>query len=297
MIRKLALSATLAVAMITAAVAAEHATFVLADGSRHSGDVVFHGGGNRNIIDNQANLGENGQEHSYSMDQLALIDFAGDQPSVAEFQQLPAENGNLLVLRNGLAQQGKLMNLVNGTTVQWQNASGQTQDYAIHDVSRIYLNASAARRIYPQFASVAPAPAAAATSGIGSGVATDSQPVASGSVRVPANQQWIPTGVSVKKGQRLAFAASGQVQFSPDPAHVATPDGNPNIQTAGLPVASMPVGGLVGRVGNGAPFPIGSNRQPIAMPDDGQLMLAVNDTNVNDNAGSFVVQILPVAGR
>jgi hypothetical protein len=26
-------------------------------------------------------------------------------------------------------------------------------------------------------------------------------------------------------------------------------------------------------------------------------MLAVNDTNTNDNAGSFVVQILPVAGR
>jgi hypothetical protein len=297
MIRKFALGATIAVAMTTALLAAERATFVLTDGSRHSGDVVFHGGGNRNIIDNQANLAENGQEHSYSMDQLALIDFSGDQPSIAEFQQLPAESGNLLVLRNGYAQQGRLMNIVNGTTVQWQNASGQTQDYAVHDVSRIYLNPSAARRIYPQFASVAPAPAAAATSGIASGVGTDSQPVPAGSVRVPANQQWVPTGVTVKKGQRLAFAASGEVHFSPDPSHVANADGNPNVQTAGVPVPAMSVGGLIGRVGNSAPFPIGSNRQPIAMPDDGQLMLAVNDTNVNDNTGSFVVQILPVAGR
>ena len=62
--------------------------------------------------------------------------------------QNPAEQGNLIVLRNGYAQPGKLINLVNGTTVQWQNASGQTQEYAIHDVSRIYLNPTAARRVY-----------------------------------------------------------------------------------------------------------------------------------------------------
>jgi len=293
MIRKLALSATVAAAMTVAAMAAERATFVMADGSRHSGEVVFHGSANRNIIDNNANLGDNGQEQSYSMDQLAMIDFSGDQPSAADFQQLPAENGNLLVLRNGYNQAGKLVNIVNGTTVQWQNAAGQTQEYAIRDVARIYLNPGAVRRLYPQFASIAPAPAAAATSGLASPGATDNQPVPQGSVRVPANQQWVPAGVMVKKGQRLVFSATGQVQISPDAAHVATPDGNPAVQTPGVPVPNMPVGGLIGRIGNGAPFPIGSNRQPITMPEDGLLMMGVNDTNVTDNAGSFVVQITP----
>src|SRR5689334_9554984 len=95
MIRKLALSATVAAAMTIGAMAAERATFVMSDGTRHSGEVVFHGSENRNIIDNNANLADNGREQSYSMDQVAMIDFSGDQPSAADFQQLPAESGNL----------------------------------------------------------------------------------------------------------------------------------------------------------------------------------------------------------
>ena len=53
----------------------------------------------------------------------------------------------------------------------------------------------------------------------------------------------------------------------------------------------MPVGGLIGRVGNSAPFPIGSNTQRIRMPADGTLMLGVNDQNLGDNSGYFTVTI------
>ena len=53
----------------------------------------------------------------------------------------------------------------------------------------------------------------------------------------------------------------------------------------------MGVGGLVGRVGNSAPFPIGSNSSGITMPADGRLMLGVNDDNLNDNSGAFFVRI------
>ena len=280
----IALRMLLAVAIATGTVAgvmaAERATFVLTDGSRHSGEVVFHGSGNRNIIDNFLNLGEGGQEKTFPVDQVAIIDFAGGQPTAAEFQQLPADNGDLLVLRGGGTHRGKLVNLINGDTLLWQNEAGEAQQYAIRDVARVYLNPQAARRIYPQYASVAPATGAVVNT-----------PVPQGAIQVLANQQWVTTGVGVRKGQRVAFSATGQIQFSPDSAHVAGPDGNPAVQTPGMPVAAMAAGGLIGRVGNSQPFPIGSNRQPIVMPATGALELGVNDTIVGDNAGWFVVTL------
>jgi hypothetical protein len=290
MIRHLVLATTMAVGVTAAATAAERATFVLTDGSRQSGDVVFHGSGNRNIIDNYLNLGQAGApDKTFPMDQVAMIEFEPGQPSPAEFQQLPADNGNLIVLRNGTLQRGKLINMINGDTVQWQNEAGQTQQYAIRDVSRIYLNADAARRVYPQVASAAGAQTQA------QGTAGNAA-IPSGGIRIPANQQWVPTGIMVRKGQRVAFSASGEVHFSGEAAHVSGPDGNPSVQTAGLPVAGMSVGGLIARVGNSQPFPIGSNRSPIAMPETGMLMLGVNDTNVTDNSGEFIVT-LQNAGR
>ena len=47
-------------------------------------------------------------------------------------------------------QRGRLVNLVNGDTVQWQNEAGQAQQYGIRDVSRIFLNAQASRQLFPQ---------------------------------------------------------------------------------------------------------------------------------------------------
>jgi hypothetical protein len=51
------------------------------------------------------------------------------------------------------------------------------------------------------------------------------------------------------------------------------------------------VGGLIGRVGVGTPFPIGSNTLPIVMPNDGRLTLGVNDNEVGDNSGYFTVAV------
>ena len=53
----------------------------------------------------------------------------------------------------------------------------------------------------------------------------------------------------------------------------------------------MPVGGLIGRVGNSAPFAIGANTQAIRMPANGTLMLGVNDNELGDNTGFFTVGI------
>jgi hypothetical protein len=53
----------------------------------------------------------------------------------------------------------------------------------------------------------------------------------------------------------------------------------------------VPAGALIGRVGNSAPFLIGSNTQPIDMPTNGPLMLGINDDVLTDNSGSYSVNI------
>lgn len=283
MLRRVLSLTTLVACFAVQALAAERATFILTDGSRQSGLVAFHGTGNRNIIDNFLNLAEaQGPDKTIPVDQVAIIDFAGGDPTVAEFQQLPGDQAHLLVMRGGGMQRGRLVNLVNGDTVQWQNEAGQAQQYGIRDVSRIFLNAQASRQLFPQLA-------ASATSAPAQIPQETAAPMPPGAVRVNANQGWIATGQRVSKGQRVAFSAAGEVRFSPDPAHTSSPDGYPSFQAPNLPVPGAAIGALIGRVGDSAPFAIGSNRLPIQMPAAGALMLGVNDTELSDNAGSFTV--------
>ena len=50
-------------------------------------------------------------------------------------------------------------------------------------------------------------------------------------------------------------------------------------------MAGLPVGGLIGKVGNGRAFSIGSAPQAIRMPATGTLFLGINDLTFNDNSG------------
>jgi hypothetical protein len=59
----------------------------------------------------------------------------------------------------------------------------------------------------------------------------------------------------------------------------------------GLPVAAMPMGGLIGRVGAGQRFAIGTAPQAIRMPAGGRLWLGINDLDFEDNSGWFRVVI------
>lgn len=113
-----------------------------------------------------------------------------------------------------------------------------------------------------------------------------------GGIRVPGNQQWTPTGITVRNGDVLRFQASGAVRFSPDPEDRADPQGAPKRHTvAGSPLPSQPGGSLIGRIDNSQPFWIG-NQSAVTMPADGVLYLGINDDNVNDNTGQFNVVIM-----
>jgi hypothetical protein len=59
----------------------------------------------------------------------------------------------------------------------------------------------------------------------------------------------------------------------------------------------MGLGGLIGRVGNSAPFRIGSSSAPIRMPAAGRLFLGVNDDHHADNSGTFNVAVKSAIAR
>ena len=110
------------------ALAAERATFILTDGSRKSGQVVFHGDQHENLINGFLNLGNDtgGPDFTYPIAQVAVIDFAGGRPRGPELAALP-ESGHFLMLRNGQSQPGTFVNIVGGNTLIWRNTAGDTQ--------------------------------------------------------------------------------------------------------------------------------------------------------------------------
>jgi hypothetical protein len=278
MVRRAICIATFFACFSVFAAAADRATFIMRDGSRQSGTIASVSPSGENIIGMQFHIiTDNGQQVSFPTSQVAAIDFAGGTPSQSEVNELPTTSGeNFLVLRNGTGQTGKLEQLLRGDTLSWINDAGQKQQYAIHDVARVYFDVPAART-----AMNLPTP----TGAVGT-TGTVAQP---GAVQVQANQQWTDTGVTVKKGDRVAFQTSGEIRWGQSPDQTAGPDGNGSMRNPAYPVPVAAVGALIGRVGNSAPFPIGSNNQPIVMPADGRLYLGVNDNEVGDNSGAFSV--------
>jgi len=267
--------------------ASARATYILSDGSRKSGQIVFHGDQHQSLINNVLSLGNDagGPEFNYPIDQVGVIDFAGGQPSAAELSQLPA-SGHMLALRDGKVLQGTFVNMLNGDTLVWRDQSGNTTQHSLADVARIYLNPQIARTAYNY---TGPSTTAARAA-----VGTAGQTAPAGSIQVQGNPPWTPTNITVKKGDLLVFSATGQITFGPNPGQSAGPDGNESMHRSDYPVPSLPVAALIGRVGNGTPFPIGSSTQPIVMPDSGRLMLGNNDSQAADNSGAFFVTVSKV---
>ena len=268
--------ALVACAGLYALAATERATFILTTGERKSGTVVFHGGQNENLINGDLNLGQdNAKDLSIRMDQVAVIDFVGGRPTVEEISTVPA-SGHFLVMRDGNGQSGTFVNMIGGDTLVWRNQNNEEQRMPLRDVRRIYLNPDSARTAFRYRGTTA--------------IGTAGQTVlAPGAIRVEANQPWTDTGIDVKAGDLVSFQGSGQVGFGQSSGQTAGVDGKSDVRSPNYPVSAMPVGGLIGKVANSAPFPIGGNQQAIRMPANGRLMLGVNDNEVNDNSGFFSV--------
>jgi hypothetical protein len=297
--RRLALACVLATSTMVLA-AAERATFILSDGERMSGEVVFHTEARTNIRadKNEFNLKINtGAEVPIPFSHVVYIDFVGGQPQAQELSALPS-SGHLMTLRNGETRRGRLVDFIAGTTVKWSE-DGRESETPIRDVRRIFLDLDRVREMFPT-AAQAQAPSVAQPSPTPTTGQRQGQPGRGGRFTQPAGRgttvsvrgavPWTDTNITVRGGQMVSFSVSGQVFVRRDNAGVG-PDGSGQ-GGRGFPVPEMLAGGLIGRIGtNGAPFAIGGNTQPIRMPANGRLWLGINDNELDDNSGTFQVVV------
>lgn len=244
------------------AIAQENATLILKSGERISGQLIDHGGVGFTVR-------VNGQERKIPTNDVAVVDFAGGNPSNEDLQRV-AGGKHIVVLRNGQTVNGEFYD-ISGTTplrITVKTDSGN-REFSSSEITRIVLAPLSS--------------SAVATSG---GGVPEGQGIA-----VPGNQQWTPTGITVRKGDVVRFNTTGEVQFTPDPNDIAVSAGSKAQKyVGGAPLPRNFAGALIARVGNGEPFPIGDQTQ-VTMPADGQLFLGINDDNVSDNRGGFRVVV------
>jgi hypothetical protein len=324
--RVLSAAVLVACAGVYAFAAAERASFILTNGERQSGLVASHSARNENLVDGSLTLETDRRDLTFRLDEIAVIDFSGAEPTPAELDQLGAEQ--TLVMRNGRMERGRFINIIGGDTVVWDTGRGRPQQIAIRDISRVYLNPDRARWVFDdrggrnngardgrdyagrdRGARDDPGRSAGGrdyagrdngardnggrdNGGRASGVAPFGQ--ASGrpvQVRVEANRAWTDTGITVNYGDRIVFNASGQITFGKSGGQTSGPDGNPSEHRSTYPDPTVPVGALIGKVGNGPAFGIGMQTQPLGMPASGRLMLGVNDNELSDNSGFYTVTV------
>jgi hypothetical protein len=226
-------------------------------------------------------------QRKISLGDVALIDFAGGASGLPETELSVARGSqHLALLRGGNSLQGHFVDIHGGEagaagdphSLIFRTTDGREQRIALDNVARVYFG---------NFPSTP-------NQGNNAPVVTPGDPVPAGSIRVPGNTTWIATPYTVRRGDRVSFNASGQIQLSDNPNDVAQAAGSLNQRyAAGAPLPQNFAGALIARIGRSGPFPIGNNTAPIVMPADGQLYLGINDDEVSDNRGDFVVRITP----
>ena len=259
-----------ALAVPAMAQAQENATVTLRNGERVTGQVVDLGGVGLTVR-------ENGQDRQIPTGQVSVIDFTGSGMTQSDWDKFTA--GANVWLRNGQTISGQLYD-ISGTTplkIIIKTDSGN-RDFSSNEVSRIVL---------------------ARPEGV-AGTGTTSTPAAQipggAGISVAANQQWTPTGLTVRSGDVLTFNASGEAQLGN--GATAKPSGTGDgrrIENGPLP--QVPAGALIAKVGNGAPFPVGGPTATVTMPAAGQLFLGVNDDFVGDNSGGYRVDVQRSSNR
>ena len=275
---------------------AQSATVVMRNGDRVRADVIDMG---RNFT-----LNVNGQTRQVPIGDIVLIDFAGDGRNVSgdEISKVNAANGGYVVMRNGEQFNASLQDFT-GKPLIAVFSNGRRSN--IGDVARIYLGSVSNVPGFPTQSasnpSVAPNPPMPETAGrlarprpwSRSPYADRSAaPPDARSVVVPSNVQWTNTGFNVSRGQYLRFEPSGEIRLSTNGEDIARAAGALSFRHADkATIPSIPVGALIGRIGNGQPFSIGDTTNAFDMPDSGRLYLGVNDDHVPDNSGNFVVKI------
>jgi hypothetical protein len=259
----------LGLALASPAIAADHITLLLDSGQRITGELV-------DLSNSGFTVRVNGREENYKTGEVAVVDFSGNATNLPSSELNQLGNGQAVVLSNGQVLKGRLYDVggSNPLTLRVKMDAGGEREFKSSEVRRVYLSRPSASS-----AAATTAPAPQGTTGT--------------TIIVPANRQWVDTGITVRSGQMVSFNGSGEVQLSPDNGDKATPDGSIRGTHPPSPMANTLAGALIGRIGPVTMFGIGTQRQPLPMPADGRLFIGINDNTPNNNRGEFRVEISP----
>jgi hypothetical protein len=252
---------------------AQTATVVMRNGERVRADIVDMG---RNFT-----LNVNGQMRQVPLGDIVLIDFAGDGRNIPaeEISKANASNGGFVVMRSGEQFNARLQDFT-GKPLVAIFSDGRRSN--LGDLSRVYFGSVDNVPGFPN-------------SGVASATQSGAPSAAPGGARtvvVPGNVQWTNTNITVRRGQRLRFESTGEIRLSLNGDDMSKAAGSASFRHSDkAPIPTIPVGALMGRIGNGQPFSIGETTQVFDMPENGRLFLGVNDDHVADNSGNYVVKV------
>ena len=259
---------------LPAAVAADKVTVLLRSGEKVAGDLEDL---NQGTLFVRVSLND---QRKLPIGDVAVIDFVGGASGLPESELSQARgDDHLLVLRTARSCPG-----VSSTSPGVRDPTVPTKPGC----------SSSGRPAAKSVACRWPRSDASTWAGTRQRRPDDCLPTREG-VQVAANQGWVATGVYVARGQQVTFGTQGEVQLSGDANDLATAAGaKSGRRAAGAPMPGVLAGALIGRIGpNGTPFGIGDQTTAIPMPDAGELFLAVNDDDRNDNQGAFAVTVTP----
>jgi hypothetical protein len=278
---------------------AQTGTVVTHSGQQFRGQIVSIGAnGSYGSSGNYDNFGDsvvvrvNGRDRRIPVQDVAFVDFAGNgNVSQSELNRARQSYDGLVVLRNGRTMAGRVVDIQGYNNEAVVASQSGERTVPLNQVARVYFgndttasnydpyynpNQNVYGNNYPQYG--------------------DYSVPAYGTVRtvtVPTNQPWTNSGIDVRRGDVIHFRASGNVALSQNPGDYATPAGANDGRMAGnSPLPGVTGGLLLGRVGNGRPFAIGAESD-VTMPANGRLYFGVNDDDVRDNTGNFVVDMFP----
>lgn len=224
-----------------------------------------------------------GATRKIPVDQVAMVDFGGNVTVRQSWFNDMTALDHLVVFKNGDTMLTEWTD-VGGTSpliLRFNTGRGE-REISANEVARIYLVKPSGNVNRNDRNDRAPA---------------NGGPQSDGSIAVMAADPWTDSGVTVRTGDYLRFDVSREIRFGEGDDDIATADGNASGRARSgilrrVPVASLPVGGLIGKVGTGGqPFSIGSAPEAIRMPANGRLMLGINDLTFDDNEGWFRVVV------
>lgn len=273
---RLLLSIALALGLSLPLIAQPSATVVLRSGEQRPAQNIGFFDGNELIV--RTSFAE---EPRFPVGQVAYIDFGGGPDADIRLRR----SEHAVVLRDGRILTGQVTRIAHVNQedqkspylISFRTSSGQERQLPGAEVARVYFGESTA-------ASSDRGIVGSRRDSVVGTVGADDDRV----ITVSSRQLWTPTGLMVRRGERLRLHSTGQIRLSAA-GLTASPDGSGQTDP-GAPLPQTFSGALIGRVGNARPFPIGTQSE-IEMPESGPFILGINDSVLTDNDGAFRVEI------